>query len=567
MVNEAGQRQPRPEVHDAVRVDAAGAAQRVPARPLRLHRQHHRLRAGQLQQHPGDDAGQPRAGRHRVAGADPRDGRALPAALERAAGFAAAAERSMESVSGAGLLRPASRRRTPPTCGRCSPACTARWASGTGRGKPTSPPATRTRSPKLRCRPAALLRAGRRFPTSARRRAHRHRPRLHASMCTTGLPVFQEFTPSDDCITGIETRTRQPTDLTQNIVEANMQGAAFNLPAGEVRFAVGVAWRKNDFRFDPGYPVEQILDNPIGLFASNSTTGSTSVKEVYGEMLVPVIKNLELELGYRLSDFDTAGTVDTYKGLFTLESARHRDVPRRLSVRHARTEHGGAVHRTEPGGRAASRQSDPCSAVTLSPWGNVREQSKPRESAGTVPRASSATAPRRSTRRPTTHRNGPNGFTRQNPPFFPLEIEVTQGNPNVQPEVGRTFTLGAVITDPFGVGAAHADPRRLSHQGDGPDLADLLDDGLQQLLQLQRHQQPDLRRQQSVLPADPSQPGHGRSRGSRCAVLEPRHAGDTGRRRVVQPGRCKRRPRRSDAPEHAAPGWITSATSPIPTRA
>ncbi len=53
-----------------------------------------------------------------------------------------------------------------------------------------------------------------------------------------------------------------------------MQGAAFNLPAGEARFAFGVAWRKNDFRFDPGYPVEQILDNPIGLFASNSTSAA-----------------------------------------------------------------------------------------------------------------------------------------------------------------------------------------------------------------------------------------------------------------------------------------------------
>jgi outer membrane receptor for ferrienterochelin and colicin len=46
--------------------------------------------------------------------------------------------------------------------------------------------------------------------------------------------------------------------------------------------------------------------------------------------------------------------------------------------------------------------------------------------------------------------NGPNGFTRQNPPFFPLEIEVTKGNPKVAPEVGRTWTLGAVITEPFG---------------------------------------------------------------------------------------------------------------------
>jgi outer membrane cobalamin receptor len=50
-----------------------------------------------------------------------------------------------------------------------------------------------------------------------------------------------------------------------------------------------------------------------------------------------------------------------------------------------------------------------------------------------------------------TYGVGPNGWTRQAPTFFPLEIESTTGNPNVKPETGRTFTLGAVITDPFGL--------------------------------------------------------------------------------------------------------------------
>ena len=142
--------------------------------------------------------------------------------------------------------------------------------------------------------------------------------RGYALRCTTGLPVFQEFTPSEDCLTSIETRTRQLTSLTQDIVEANMQGSAFNLPAGEVRFACRLRLPQERLPLrSRDIPVEQVLDNPIGLFASNSTKGSTNVKEVYGELLVPVIKNLELELGYRLSDFNTAGTVDTYKGLFT----------------------------------------------------------------------------------------------------------------------------------------------------------------------------------------------------------------------------------------------------------
>ena len=62
-----------------------------------------------------------------------------------------------------------------------------------------------------------------------------------------------------------------------------------------------------------------LTDNPIGLFASAPTGGATDVKEFYGEMLLPVFEKLDLELGYRYSDFSTAGGHDTYKALFTYE--------------------------------------------------------------------------------------------------------------------------------------------------------------------------------------------------------------------------------------------------------
>jgi len=43
---------------------------------------------------------------------------------------------------------------------------------------------------------------------------------------------------------------------------------------------------------------------------------------------------------------------------------------------------------------------------------------------------------------------GPNGFARPGAPFFALEIELRQGNPKVQPEVGDTFSLGLVLQHP-----------------------------------------------------------------------------------------------------------------------
>ncbi len=266
--------------------------------------------------------------------------------------------------------------------------------------------------------------------------------------CPTGLPVFAEFKPAASCMEGIEDRMRNVTNLTQDIAEANLQGNLFNLPAGEVRFAVGTAWRENTFRFDPGNPQSNVLDNPIGIFGSNGTAGSTNVSELYGELLVPVIDGLDLELGYRYSDFDTAGGVDTYKSLFTWQAIEN--VTFRGGLQFATRAPNTAELFTGPTQLVVPFPNvDPCSVVTLSPWGNVaanpnrtKVQALCRaiignntsgfdvQSYGTVP--------------------GPNGFTRQNPPFFPLEIELIKGNPNVGVEQGETWTLGAVISEPFG---------------------------------------------------------------------------------------------------------------------
>lgn len=272
--------------------------------------------------------------------------------------------------------------------------------------------------------------------------------------CTTGLPVFEQFTPSKDCITGIETHMRQVTNLTQNVFEANVQGGAFSLPHGEVRFAAGVAWRENKFRFDPGNPAEQITDTPVGLFASAGTQGRTSVKEAYGEVLAPVLPGLNLELGYRLSDFNTAGTHGTYKALFTwspLDFLTFRG-GYQVATRAPNTAELFAGDRLEV---VSFPSVDPCSAVTLSAWGNVSSnpdrlqvQALCRALVGNSTSAFDANTYNAST--PGVNATGPDGFTRQTPPFFPLEIEIERGNPNVGPETARTWTLGTVIQEPFG---------------------------------------------------------------------------------------------------------------------
>jgi iron complex outermembrane recepter protein len=295
--------------------------------------------------------------------------------------------------------------------------------------------------------------------------------RGYSLTCTSGLPIFQEFTPSADCIKSMEIRGKQLTALDQDVFEANMQGHGFNLPAGEARFALGLAYRKNSFRFDPSYPVEAVLDNPIGLFASNSTRGSTNVKEIYGELLAPVLPGLELELGYRLSDFNTAGKESTYKAMFTWKALDQLSFRGgyQLATRAPNTAELFAGNRLEvvnfPG-------VDPCSAATDHMWGN-RTDGTPagdarRLQVQAICRAMVNTArglPLTDTTslydtqtfntgvvvNGRTMGPGVNGFTRQNPPYFALEIETEKGNPNLDPETAKTFTLGAVINEPFGL--------------------------------------------------------------------------------------------------------------------
>src|SRR5690606_15187762 len=110
--------------------------------------------------------------------------------------------------------------------------------------------------------------------------------------------------------------------VVQEYVEANLQGGLFELAAGQLRFALGGHYRENsiDFHADSS-SVEgaTFYETAGGIFPQASTKGKTSVKEVYGELLVPVLRDLpfveelNLELGYRLSDYKSVGSVHTFK--------------------------------------------------------------------------------------------------------------------------------------------------------------------------------------------------------------------------------------------------------------
>jgi outer membrane receptor protein involved in Fe transport len=141
--------------------------------------------------------------------------------------------------------------------------------------------------------------------------------------CTSGLsPFLDPASYSDDCALAVSMDLQLTNRVVQEYVEANLQGGLFELPAGQLRFALGGHYRENsiDFHADSS-SVEgaTFYETAGGIFPQASTKGKTSVKEVYGELLVPVLRDLpfveelNLELGYRLSDYKSVGAVHTFK--------------------------------------------------------------------------------------------------------------------------------------------------------------------------------------------------------------------------------------------------------------
>ncbi len=292
--------------------------------------------------------------------------------------------------------------------------------------------------------------------------------RNYTLSCPTGLPLFSTVDPDPLCNEAITAKMRPTWDLTQKIVEANLQGKIADMKSGELRFAAGVTQRKNSFSYDPSEINDNVslVEQPMSLFVSNNTAGSTEVKEIYGELLVPVAARLNLELGYRYSDYDTAGGVSTYKTLFdwsATDKMRFRG-GYQVANRAPNTEElfAGARLNTV----TDFIYGDPCQVSTTATWGNrppnqwgaaanpnyLQVQALCRQiinRSDANPANDGLSAFDTNLGQPPTYLGtGPNGFVRPGAPFFALENEVPHGNVNLGVEEAETWTLGVVFTGP-----------------------------------------------------------------------------------------------------------------------
>ncbi len=110
---------------------------------------------------------------------------------------------------------------------------------------------------------------------------------------------------------------RDRSEQTMTDATFNITGTVLNLPAGPLGLAAGYEFRRQTGSFNPDAIVAAGLGSDI---PAQPTSGSFNVNEVYGELSIPVLKDvpffrlLEGSFAARYSDYSTSGSRAVMKG-------------------------------------------------------------------------------------------------------------------------------------------------------------------------------------------------------------------------------------------------------------
>jgi iron complex outermembrane receptor protein len=137
------------------------------------------------------------------------------------------------------------------------------------------------------------------------------------SICAGGYNPFGRQPISAACVAYVNASEPLITNNKQTVVEGTLQGTIFSLPAGDLSALIGGDYRRNT-----------LASLTTGLLRTGAlptnapqepVTGTIEVSEVFTEFFVPVLRDkpfahkVDVNLGYRYSDYSTSGGVSTYK--------------------------------------------------------------------------------------------------------------------------------------------------------------------------------------------------------------------------------------------------------------
>jgi outer membrane receptor protein involved in Fe transport len=215
----------------------------------------------------------------------------------------------------------------------------------------------------------------------------------------------------------------------QQVFAGSVTGEAFDLPAGPVDFSTGFEWRYDAAKYIPDAYLAS--GDVSGWNAAKATSGSTTVKELYGEFRAPILaelplaKRLSINGAFRYSDYNLKGVGSVWTYSLGSEWAVNSDLAFRAQFQHAiRAPNVGELF----GGAGTNGPSatDPCSSRQ--------------------PTAQQTTA----VRDLCIATGVPAGLV-FDPAIQPSNFltQVTGGNPNLSPESSDTTTFGVVYTPSY----------------------------------------------------------------------------------------------------------------------
>jgi len=249
-----------------------------------------------------------------------------------------------------------------------------------------------------------------------------------ASLCAGGFNMFGSNELSAECQQYIGRTAKNLESYEQEVVEGSLSGDLFELPAGNVGFAIGALYYNNRFDFEP----DSLLSSGdvAGFNAQDPLRGSVDNTDLYAELLVPLVKDLPLAQsvnftgGFRYSDHSSAGTFPSYKGEMDWQMVDEL----RLRGSYQRAVRAPNIFELfSPQDEDNPEVDDPCNANSALRRGPNAAQVRQLCIQQGIPAAVI------------------DSYTQ-----FNAQIDaLAGGNPNLREEKADTYTIGAVITEPF----------------------------------------------------------------------------------------------------------------------
>lgn len=208
--------------------------------------------------------------------------------------------------------------------------------------------------------------------------------------------------------------------LQQHVAGASVSGDIAEVPAGSVGFAAGIEWRKEK---SLGVPDSLALSGVTSGPTTAITAGDYSVKEAFAEVAVPLLSDvafaqeLNFEAAIRLSDYSTVGTATAWKlggEWVPVEGVRFRGTYSRA----VRAPNIGELF--APASGSEEFVEDPCDGNNLGLGPNPANRQANCAALGLLPDFES------------------------NAQFRSVPV-TNRGNPDLNEEVAKTYTLGVVL--------------------------------------------------------------------------------------------------------------------------